>query len=172
MALFRLATLAAAVVIGVISSPATAQQSAATTEKAKHGAWSIRCLQSDATVCAMTQIGNNASGEPLLRAEFHKSPTPQQVEGRTILGRMVITVPIGVLLPAGVQLSIDGRAVGAAGYQVCNPQQCVVAELVSDEFVGQLKKGSNVTMTIRGVDGKEASATLSLTGYTKAFNSL
>lgn len=170
--MFRSATLAAALFVGMISTPAVAQQAAATVEKTKHGAWAIRCLETDANVCAMTQIGNNAEGEPLLRAEFHKAQKPQTSEGRTVVGRMVITAPIGVLLPAGVTLSIDGRKTGAAGYQLCNPAQCIVAELISTEFIAELKKGSNIKMTVRGVDGKESSATLSLSGFTKAFNSL
>lgn len=158
--------------MGLFSAPAVAQQQATTIEKTKHGSWTIRCLEADPSVCAMTQVGNNDRNEPLLRAEFHKTPERTTDDGRKIVGRMVITTPIGVLLPAGVTLSIDGRQTGAAGYQLCNPTQCIVAELVSGKFITELKKGTNVKMTVRSPDGKESAATLSLSGFTKAFNSL
>lgn len=158
--------------MGLFSAPAIAQQQAKTVEKATHGSWSIRCLESNQALCAMTQIGNSAQGEKLVSVEFQKFPTPQTAEGRSFIGQMVITAPIGVLLPAGVGVTIDGRQEGVAIYKVCYPQQCIVVEPVSEEFVNKMKRGSNVTMTLRNAAGKEAKANLSLSGFTKAFNSL
>lgn len=158
--------------MSMFTAPAMAQQKAQTVEKATHGSWAIRCLESNQSLCAMTQIGNSDKGDRLVSVEFQKYPAPQEANGRSFIGQMVITAPTGVLLPAGVAVAVDGRDEGVAIYKVCYPQQCIVVEPVSSEFVNKLKKGSAVTMTLRDAGGKEAKATLSLTGFTKAFNSL
>ena len=83
-----------------------------------------------------------------------------------------VVAPIGVLLPAGVGISIDGRDIGRGIFQVCNPQACLVSEPVQNDFIDQMKKGNNATMRIVNASGQPTDISISLSGFTKAYNSL
>ena len=143
-----------------------------TTVKAKHGAWEIRCSAQQADACAMVQTGNNAEGQPVLRVLLKKTPGLQSPQGQPVAAVLEVIAPIGVLLPPGILIKIDGRELGRAGFQVCNPQACLVAEPVQEDFVSQMKKGNSATMTLTGPNGQSTDIAISLSGFTKAYNGL
>lgn len=149
-----------------------AQQPAQTEEKAVHGAWSVRCVTGNQDVCFITQQGKNDKGEPVLLVRIQKTPGLKSNDGRDIPGVMSIAAPLGVLLPAGLVAKIDGADAGATGYRFCDASACIIEEPVSQEFIAKMKKGSNVAMTIRSLNGQPTTITMSLSGFTKAFDSV
>lgn len=152
---------------------ATAQsQAGGSTVKAKHGAWEIRCGVENPDTCLMAQTGNNDEGEPVLQALLRKTPNLKGPNGEAIAAVMEIVAPIGVLLPAGVAVTIDGKEIGRGGFRYCQPQACVVQEPIQDEFVNQLKRGAGAVMTLVGLNGTSLDVKISLSGFTKAYNSL
>ena len=151
--------------------PAVAQQ-AASSVRETHGSWEIRCANDNPQACLMSQTGNNAQGQPVIQALVKKTPGLKGPQGEDVAAVVEIIAPIGVFLPAGVGIKIDGREVGRGAYRVCNPQACLVAEPVANDFIDQLKKGSNAVMTITASNGESADIAISLSGFTKAFNSL
>ena len=63
---------------------------------------------------------------------------------------MRITVPIGVYLPAGVGVEIDGTAIGRLGYELCSPQGvCVATTFLNEELLGKFKAGGPPSSTSR-----------------------
>ncbi|MEL7462773.1 MAG: invasion associated locus B family protein [Pseudomonadota bacterium] len=165
-----LIALSGAALLGV-STPAVAQEPASTVRET-HGSWDIRCANDNPQACLMAQTGNNAQGQPVIQALVRKTPGLKGPQGEDVAAVVEIIAPIGVFLPAGVQIKIDGREVGRGAYRVCNPQACLVAEPVAADFIDQLKRGSNAVMTIAASNGESADITISLSGFTKAFNSL
>ena len=153
------------------ATPAVAQDQGSTV-KATHGAWEIRCSTQSPDQCLMAQTGNNAQGQPVLQALIRKTPGLKSPQGQPIAAVVEVIAPIGVFLPAGVAIQIDGREVGRGVYRVCNPQACLVAEPVPEDFISQMKKGSNAVMTVTAANGETANITISLSGFTKAFNGL
>ncbi|MEL6792609.1 MAG: invasion associated locus B family protein [Pseudomonadota bacterium] len=162
--------LAGAALFG-FAAPATAQE-AASSVRETHGSWDIRCANDNPQACLMSQTGNNAQGQPVIQAIVKKTPGLKGPQGEDVAAVVEIIAPIGVFLPAGVSIKIDGREVGRGAYRVCNPQACLVAEPVAADFIDQLKKGSNAVMTIAASNGETADISISLSGFTKAFNNL
>src|SRR6478752_446878 len=54
---------------------------------------------------------------------------------------MRVIAPIGVFLPTGVALEIDGAAVGRVPFTRCMPQICMAFAEASPDTLGKLKKG-------------------------------
>lgn len=155
-----------------LSAPAGAQQSPGSTVKATHGAWQILCSDQRPESCAMVQTGNNDKGEPVVRSLIRKTPGLTGPQGQPVAAVMEVIAPIGVFLPAGVGIKIDGREIGRGVYRVCNPQACLMSEPVQDEFVSQMKAGNNAIITLTRPDGQTTDVTISLSGFTAAFNGL
>lgn len=152
-------------------TPAAAQDQNSTV-KATHGAWEVRCAAQKPDACGMIQMGKNGEGQPVLQVTIRKTPGLKGPQDVPIDAFVEVVAPIGVLLPAGVGISIDGRDIGRGIFQVCNPQACLVSEPVQNDFIDQMKKGNNATMRIVNASGQPTDISISLSGFTKAYNSL
>ncbi|QIE54744.1 hypothetical protein G5B40_04380 [Pikeienuella piscinae] len=161
-------------VLGFAPFVATAQdqEQPNTTLKATNGAWEIRCSVPKPDACIMTQVGNRDDGKAVLRVALRKMDGAKGPNGEPIAAVLQIDAPIGVLLPAGVEVKIDGREIGRAAFQVCDGRACIASEPVAKEFVDQMKGGVKAVMTIMAVNGEKADVQISLEGFTKSFNSL
>ena len=161
-----------ALLIGTASAPAQeAEQPAAGKVVATHGDWQVRCAEAQ-DVCVMSQVGRNADGQDVLEVQFRKLSGAQTPEGTAIPAAMQIVTPLGVLLPAGVRVQVDGGEQAAAPYQVCTPEGCVVRQPLTTEVLNQLKAGANAKFTLVAVPQQEIPVNISLMGFTKAFESL
>ena len=83
-----------------------------------------------------------------------------------------IDAPLGVFLPAGVEVKIDGAEIGRAAFQVCDSRACIASEPVPADFIEKMKKGNAATMTITALNGEKAEIAISLSGFTRGFNDL
>lgn len=162
-----------AALMALASAPASAQQGQETVLKETHGAWEVHCATSDQSKCYISQIGNGADGKPLVRVRVQKTPGLKGPEGQDIAAMIQIQTPLGVLLTAGLSLEIDGGKPGLAPYRFCTPKNCVVEEPVADQLVERMKKGATAKFSVvSALSGERASADLSLSGFTKAYNGL
>lgn len=91
-------------------------------------------------------------------------------DDRSTLLRVV--APLGVLLPAGLGLLIDGQDVGRAGFVRCLVTGCV-AEVVMDEgLLGQLRDGEEATFIVFQTPEEGIGIPVSLEGFAEGFDSL
>lgn len=85
---------------------------------------------------------------------------------------VILTLPLGILLPPGIALTIDGGK--ARRYQVdrCLTSGCKAAFVLDPELLVRFKAGIRADVTIQ--DGNRAPVTLpvSLVGFTAALRSL
>ena len=96
----------------------------------------------------------------------------QVVKGKSV-SQIRVTVPIGVYLPAGVGVEIDGAAIGRFGYELCSPQGvCVATAFLNDDLLTKFKSGGASKFYIKDVRGRDGIFDLSLKGFTKAYGSL
>lgn len=167
---FAAAILVAAIPLG--ASAQTQGQQPGSTLKATHGAWEIRCDVNNPENCILTQVGNRADGQPVLRVALRSTPGAKGPNGVEIAAVIQIDAPLGVFLPAGVEVKIDGAEIGRAAFQVCDSRACIASEPVPADFIEKMKKGNAATMTILAVNGEKAEIAISLSGFTKGFNSL
>jgi invasion protein IalB len=85
---------------------------------------------------------------------------------------MRVMAPIGVFLPTGVALEIDGAAVGRVPFTRCAPQLCMAIAEASPETLVKLKKGNAANFIIYEAPGVGLPMAISLKGFSDALANL
>jgi invasion protein IalB len=142
---------------------------------ATHGAWQIQC---SAPAASGAQAGKKACGMvQLARSEKNAKVVLSLILQKTKQGDKDVTtmrmlVPIGVYLPTGVALEIDGAAVGRAPFVRCRPQICEAYAEISPESLGKMQKGTAANFIIYEAPGLGIPLKVSLEGFSAALENL
>lgn len=139
--------------------------------RVKHGAWDVACPP-DGKNCAMAQIGNDASGTPVLEMVIRKLEEPLEVGDRTAIAVLDVITPLGVVLTEGLTVTIDGGRDESALFQICTEQGCLVREPIDNDLITRFKRGNSAVLSVVAANQGEVKATLSLSGFTKAYDGL
>ncbi|TVR10609.1 MAG: invasion associated locus B family protein [Salinarimonadaceae bacterium] len=91
-------------------------------------------------------------------------------DDRSTLLRVV--APLGVLLPAGLGLLIDGEDVGRAGFVRCLVTGCVAEVVMDDGLLDQLREGEEATFIVFQTPEEGIGIPVSLAGFAEGFDSL
>jgi invasion protein IalB len=159
---------------GQAGKPAKPAAAAAETV-ATHGAWQIQC---SAPAASEAQAGKKSCGMvQLARSEKNAKVVLSLILQKTKRGEKDVTtmrmlVPIGVYLPTGVALEIDGAAVGRAPFVRCRPQICEAFAEISPESLGKMQKGSAANFIIYEAPGLGIPMKVSLEGFSAALENL
>jgi invasion protein IalB len=119
-------------------------------------------------ICGMIQSARDEK-RPQLGVTLYISRIRQ---GEKTLTQMRIMAPIGVWLPQGVGLDIDGQAIGSMPYSNCLPQVCLARAETSPETLDKFKKGSVANFFIYAGPGAGVPLKISLKGFGKALEAL
>lgn len=141
------------------ASPASAQEG---TVKATHGAWQLNCGKPPGAreeKCALVQ-SVTAEDKPNvgLTVMFLKT-----VDGDRRLLRVV--APLGVLLPAGLGLKIDGADIGQAPFIKCGRIGCVSEVVANDELIQKMSAGKSAIFIIFQTPEAGIGIPVSLNGF-------
>ncbi len=86
---------------------------------------------------------------------------------------MVVTLPLGVFLPAGIQLRVDqGKEAARAPYVQCIKDGCQARVILDDKIMDKLKSGNRLGVAFLTPKQKQLGFPVSLSGFTAAINSL
>jgi invasion protein IalB len=110
-----------------------------------HGAWQVSCRTPPGAKeekCALVQ-SVTAEDRPNvgLTVVFYKAIG----EDKKLLR---VVVPLGVLLPTGLGLKIDGQDVGNAPFLKCGKRGCVAEVVLQDEVIAKMKTGTTAMFII------------------------
>jgi invasion protein IalB len=110
-----------------------------------HGAWQVSCRTPPGAKeekCALVQ-SVTAEDRPNvgLTIVFYKAIG----ENKKLLR---VVVPLGVLLPTGLGLKIDGQDVGNAPFLKCGKRGCVAEVVLQDDIIAKMKKGTTAMFII------------------------
>lgn len=152
------------------AGPASAQ-AAKEVKKATHGAWDVVCIEGR-DVCAMRQIGRDSQGNEVMAVTVRALKDVKADNGEVVPAAIDILAPLGVALKAGVRVKIDGGQERAAPFDICLQNGCLVRSPMGADFLAQMKKGSRAAMTMVAAQRGEISVSISLSGFTKAFNAI
>jgi invasion protein IalB len=83
-----------------------------------------------------------------------------------------VIAPLGVLLPAGLGLTIDKTEVGRAGFVRCLPKGCFAEVVMDDKLMQQLRTGQSATFVIFQTPEEGIGFPLSLKGFGEGFDKL
>jgi invasion protein IalB len=185
VALCRLAATALAACLCMSASHASAQatqeaqpQGAAPQQQETEGTiterqfkdWTVRCgrqSEQGPQVCEMQQQQTDNEGRTVMAVAVGQVPqTPD-------LG-LLIMLPLGILLPAGVSLQIDGGAEAPLQVDRCERQGCRVEMLLEPDLLNRLKAGSKATVFFEAIDPQgerqRLGVPISLLGFTAALD--
>jgi len=126
-----------------LPAPAAAQQPG--TVKSNHGAWSIVCDQpagASAEQCALMQ---NVIAED--RPELGLSVVILKTADRKAKILRVLA-PLGVLLPNGLGLNVDGKDIGRAYFVRCFSDGCYAEVVLEDELLKTFRSGATATFIV------------------------
>jgi invasion protein IalB len=154
--------------------PAAAAPAAAQTV-ATHGAWQIQCsaaaasgAQAGKKACGMVQLAHSEKNAKIVLSLILQKTK----QGEKDVTTMRMLVPIGVYLPTGVALEIDGAAVGRAPFVRCRPQICEAFAEISPESLGKMQKGTAANFIIYEAPGLGIPMKVSLEGFSAALENL
>ena len=81
-----------------------------------------------------------------------------------------VAVPPVALIQQGVQLKIDDAEPTGMKYVVCTPGECLALGEIKAEFIGQLKRGKTLTVSMLNPQGKAVNFDISLAGFTATYD--
>jgi invasion protein IalB len=146
---------------------------------ATHGAWAIQCSEIEAGAdqempqggkqCGMTQAAKNDKNEKLQISVIVNHLKGKDREATF----MRILAPIGVYLPNGIPVEIDGEALkNRMQFTRCMPRVCEAFGETSPDTLARFKKGSAAILYIYDRPGNGFPMKLSLEGFGKALAEL
>ena len=92
----------------------------------------------------------------------------RQVEGKDTRSLMVM-VPLGMALPAGVQAKVDDNEPIKLNYTLCHVGGCTAETQATDEIIEQFRNGKQVVVAAMNLAGKPIGFPVPLSGFTKAY---
>lgn len=133
--------------------------------------WRVRCIRIDEAPtdpCEMGQVLKTADGSPTAEVSLFRLEREGVAAGATVIS------PLETLLPRGVTLTVDGGQGKMYPFTFCNRQGCLSQLAFTPDELAAMKKGTAATVTIYPVAApdKPVTVTMSLSGFTAAFDSL
>ena len=131
--------------------------------------WTARCEQAPGTSRERCFIFQN-----LVLAESGKRLVHMAVGYLAANGRAaaVITMPLGISLPPGASISVDGGAPRKFIIERCDNDGCVGALALSEQLLSELKRGLQARISFHDGARRRIAVPVSLLGFTAGFNSL
>ncbi|WP_102958616.1 invasion associated locus B family protein [Mangrovicella endophytica] len=163
-----LATLAGATVLalaGAAAAQQAPQKPAGAAPQALPAEWFKVCsTQGENTICN-TQYTLIADTRQLITAV-----NLIDVKGKVNQKVLQAVVPTGRVIPAGVQMKIDGNAPTTLNYSVCFPDRCIAEATLSDAMIASMKKGNDLFVTSINFQRQPNPIKITLTGFSKSYD--
>ena len=139
-------------------------------EQVTYGDWGYECdkpADGQPGLCFMFQnVSKKESGQLVLGARIAYKPE----ESNPLL---VVTVPLGSLLPPGAALTMEGVDPVQMQYFLCAAEGCTtIATPIPPAMVEAMKKGTQAVVRVAAQSQQVIGLPLSLNGFTKALAAL
>lgn len=92
-----------------------------------------------------------------------------KVPGDTKKPVAMIQTPLGLFLPAGITVDIDGDMAQNYPVQTCNGNGCYVGFPISEQLLGRMQNGGKLNVIFQYLDKKPFTLPMSLVGFTEAY---
>ena len=137
--------------------------------RAKHGDWETRCETPPGAAyeqCAavMSVVDQERPNLTLVIIVLNTADRKARL--------MRVIAPLGVLLPAGVSLSIDGQDVGRLNFLQCLANGCIAQLALDQPLLDKLKGGKTMTLGIFQTPEQGVGVPASLAGFKEAYEQL
>jgi invasion protein IalB len=159
--------LAAAYVSAQENESETAEEPPATPQPgAQTIPWDTACSQAARSAepnCEMSQmVIVPKSRQVLLRVEI-------EVPGDGSGPRMVLRLPHGLYLPAGVTLKVDDEDWRETEVQTCDGQGCYAGVELDDDVIARLERGEQLMVGFQSLSRETVTVPVDLKGFTASY---
>ncbi|MDN2582730.1 invasion associated locus B family protein [Aquibium sp. ELW1220] len=147
--------------------PAAAQPSG--TVRGTHGAWSVIC-----------DVPAGASGEQCALMQNVVAEDRPEVGLSVVVLRTAdnkaeilrVLAPLGVLLPNGLGLNVDGKDIGRAYFVRCFQDGCYAEVILEPSLLDTLRAGTSATFIVFQTPEEGIGIPVDLTGFSDGFAAL
>jgi len=148
----------------VFNSAAYAQT--ANEEGTKFGAWTIICDTPPGASSEQCALMQNVVADD--RPEVGLSVVVlKTADNKARILRVL--APLGVILPNGLGLNIDGKDLGRANFVRCMSDGCYAEVILQDDLLGQMQIGATATFIIFATPEEGIGIPVDLTGFKDGF---
>ena len=159
--------LAALVFATVWTVPADAQSSGKV--RSRHGAWNIICDVPPGAANEQCALMQNVVAED--RAEVGLSVVVlRTADNKARILRVL--APLGVLLPNGLGLNIDGKDIGRANFVRCIQDGCYAEVILDETLLSTMTGGSSATFIVFQTPEEGIGIPVALDGFADGFKEL
>jgi len=155
--------IAAAIIVMVLSAlPAAAQQERT---KSTHDDWLVKCGQpagASQEICWVEQKVTSQD-RPNVGLTVIYRPAKKGEEGT-----LQIQAPLGVILPSGLGLKIDGKNAGNVPFLRCVKSGCMAIAQIPDDLLNQFKAGKTAIFIVFDTPEAGIGIPIALKGFSGA----
>lgn len=154
-----------AALAGLAAAPALAQG----TIRAEYGDWQMSCDTPPGASFEQCAIIQNvlAEDQPNVGLSVIVLRTADR-EARLLR----VLAPLGVLLPNGLGLNVDGTDMGRVAFVRCLPNGCVAEVELDDEIIKVLSEGTSAIFVVFKTPEEGVGIPVSLEGFSEGFAAL
>jgi invasion protein IalB len=154
--------------IGLLLAAATAAHAQGVV-KAQYGDWQMSCDTPPGASFEQCAIIQNVTAEdqPNVGLSVIVLKTADQ-QARLLR----VLAPLGVLLPNGLGLNIDGKDIGRVAFVRCLPNGCVAEVVLDDALIKTLSEGTNAIFVVFRTPEEGVGIPVSLRGFSDGFAQL
>jgi invasion protein IalB len=159
------AGLAGLVAVAALAAPVGAQG----VVKAQYGDWQMSCDTPPGASFEQCALIQNVSAED--QTNIGLSVIVLKTADRQ--ARLLrVLAPLGVLLPNGLGLNVDGTDIGRVAFVRCLPNGCVAEVVLDDELIGKLSAGTSAIFVVFKTPEEGIGIPVSLNGFKDGFAQL
>ncbi|NTF41169.1 invasion associated locus B family protein [Rhizobium rhizogenes] len=139
------------------------------TVRSSHGAWSVVCDKPAGASSEQCALMQNVIAED--RPEIGLSVVVLKTADRKSKILRVLA-PLGVLLPNGLGLNIDGKDIGRAYFVRCFADGCYAEVVLEDELLKTLRSGASATFIVFQSPEEGIGIPVDLKGFAEGYDAL
>jgi invasion protein IalB len=133
------------------------------------GGWISKCVSESRQTpveCSMEQTVVLTNTGQLLAAVLVRVPTD------THQPVMMVQLPVGLYLPAGLNLQVDDGKLQPIPLQTCDVKGCYAGIQISAELIASLKTGKRLTLTFQNLAKNNVVVPLALDNFADAYQKI
>lgn len=139
------------------------------TVRSKHGEWAIICDTPAGTTVEQCALMQNVVAED--RPEVGLSVVVlRTADNKAEILRVL--APLGVLLPNGLGLNVDGKDIGRAYFVRCFQDGCYAEVILEKQLLDTFKAGTSATFIVFQTPEEGIGIPVDLTGFSDGFAAL
>ena len=137
--------------------------------KGTFGDWSIRCEQQTGGLPEQCALVQNVTAED--RPNLTMAVLVLNAAGGSELVLRVV-LPLGVLIPSGLGLRIDGTDIGKTGFIRCLPAGCIAEVTMGDSLLERFKTGQTALFIVFQAPDHGVGIPINLANFTEGLAAL